>query len=368
MVKNGYLILETGEIFKGLSFGADHDVSGEVVFNTGMVGYPEGFTDPSYYGQILTLTYPLIGNYGVPPTKKIDKLEKYLESGKIHIRALIVSSYEEENTHWLSSQTLSQWLKSEGVPALSGIDTRTLTQILRDKGSLRGVITFQTPKPTDTLQFEDINKKNLIQVVSCNRPYTYGSGKTRILFFDCGEKENQLKQLLSYDTTVIRVPWDYDAFSAKNRFLFDAIMISNGPGDPKMAGKTIQTVKEAIDRKIPIFGICLGNQILGLASGANTYKLPFGHRGQNQPVQDEITKKCYITTQNHGFAIDTKTLTKGWHPWFTNLNDQTNEGIRHETYPMFSAQFHPEDMPGPTDTRFLFNYFIEAVEKWKKQK
>lgn len=368
MAKKGYLILENGKVFEGISFGSQKDIYGEVVFNTGMVGYPEGFTDPSYYGQVLVLTYPLIGNYGVPRTKKTKYLQENLESDRIHIRGLIVSSYEKENTHWQSVKTLGQWLQDENVPALFDVDTRTLTQIIRDYGVMKGCITFQKPLMSKKIPFIDINKDNLIQIVSTKKPFIYGSGKTRILFFDCGEKENQLKLLLKYDTLVIRVPWNYDPFDSKNTFEFDAIMISNGPGDPKMAKKTIHTLKIAMERKIPIFGICLGNQILALAAGADTYKLKYGHRGQNQPVRDELTRHCYITTQNHGFAVNTSTLPKNWIPWFTNLNDGTNEGIQHNKLPFFSAQFHPEDMPGPTDTRFLFDYFLKRVNEWKKRK
>ncbi|MBI4067450.1 glutamine-hydrolyzing carbamoyl-phosphate synthase small subunit [Candidatus Gottesmanbacteria bacterium] len=362
MPKKGYLVLDDGKIFEGTSFGSENKVYGEVVFNTGMVGYPEGFTDPSYYGQILVMTYPLIGNYGVPPDTKETALPEYMESTNIYIRGLIVTSYIGGKTHYQATRTLSDWLKKENVPALTDIDTRSLTQIIREKGVMKGIITFQESRPEASgLFFKDINEENLVELVSCKKPTIYGTGKFRVLLIDCGVKLNQIRLLLNLDTTVIRIPWDYDPFG---KIEFDAIMISNGPGDPKMAGKTIEIIKEGLKRKIPTLGVCLGNQLLALATGANTYKLKYGHRGQNQPVRDELTKKCYITTQNHGFAVDTNTLTGDYLPWFSNLNDSTNEGIKHKTLPIYSTQFHPEDAPGPTDTRFILEHFIKEATLW----
>lgn len=368
MARYGYLILENGDIFAGVPFGAELDVSGEVVFNTGMTGYPEGFTDPSYYGQILTCTYPLIGNFGVPP-------QSFLESKKIQIRGLIVSSYIDNNTHWQSARNLFSWLKREGIPAISGIDTRTLTKILREFGVAKGIITFKDPRQPAGLSFYDINRDNLVAKVSCRKPYIYGEGKMRILLIDCGLKLNQIRLLLKYDTTIIRVPWNYDPFKKGSDLKddkgltlnFDAIVISNGPGDPKMVGRTIEHVKQALEAKIPTLGICLGNQILALAAGSDTYKLKYGHRSQNQPVKDELTGRCFVTTQNHGYAVKTESLLSGWVPWFTNLNDKTNEGIRHTKMPFFSTQFHPEATPGPTDTEWIFSYFIEKAKKWLKK-
>jgi carbamoyl-phosphate synthase small subunit len=365
MSKKGYLFLENGTVLEGESFGSESPVDGEVVFNTGMMGYPEGFTDPSYCGQILTLTYPLIGNYGVPDYNIKKGLPQVLESEKIHIAGLIVSSYIDNHTHWQAKKTLSAWLCQEGIPALSGIDTRTLTKTIREVGVLKGSIQFTSRKMSGS--FLDINKENLVARVSCTKKIEYGNGKTRILVLDCGLKYNQLKLFLKYDTTLIRVPWDYNPFTDPSAPQFDALFISNGPGDPKMANKTVQTVKEAIKRKIPTLGICLGNQILALAIGADTFKLKYGHRGQNQPVKDTISGRCYITTQNHGFAVDTSTLPSGWTPWFENLNDGTNEGIRFGALPFYSTQFHPESTPGPTDTEWVFPKFIEDIKKWNQK-
>lgn len=361
MAKVGYLVLENGRIFEGISFGKKVDVSGEVVFNTGMVGYPEGLTDPSYFGQILTLTYPLIGNYGIPKKKKTNKIIDGFESDRIQIRGLIVSSYVADFNHWSAKLSLGKWLKKNNVPALSGIDTRSLTSILREKGVMKGVITFKKPRLAG-LNFYDINKDNLVLYVSCKNPITYGDGHFRILLIDCGVKLNIIRNLIKRNVKIIRVPWNYNPFEERQRNFFDAIVISNGPGDPKMLGTTVKIIKKAIVRKIPILGICLGNQVLALASGGDTFKLKYGHRGQNQPVKDETTNKCFITSQNHGFSVETKSLPDDWRPWFTNLNDGTNEGIIHKKLPFLSVQFHPEATPGPNDTEWIFDFFLKKVK------
>jgi len=348
------LALKDGTIFEGESFGADISSSGEVVFNTGMMGYPESLTDPSYRGQILVLTYPLIGNYGIP---NIDKLE----SENIHIRGLVVSEYSEKNSHWDSKSSLSEWLKKNKIPAITGIDTRALTQLLRNHGTMLGKI---VPDKKSPQKFEDPNKENLVAEVSIKAPLLYKKGPKKIIAIDCGMKKNILRNLLQRDLSVLRVPYNYDFIEAGENF--DGVFISNGPGDPAVLTDLHKIIRKCIKLKKPIFGICLGNQILAIASGAKTYKLKFGHRAQNQPVQDvdESSKeygKCYITSQNHGFAIDEKTLKKDWTVWLKNLNDNTNEGIRHKTLPFFSCQFHPEASPGPTDTTHLFDKFASLL-------
>lgn len=364
MGRKGYLVLENGEVMEGNSFGSENDVSGEVVFNTGMTGYPESFTDPSYYGQILTMTYPLIGNYGVPPGFGRSNLRDYFESDKIQIRGLIVSSDIEDNSHWQAEENLSAWLIKEHIPAISCIDTRTLTKTLREAGVMKGIITFNKPRNISGLSFYDINKENLIPYVSCRKISTYGRGKLRILFIDCGLKFNQIRMLLKYDTTVIRVPWNFNPFQEKSGIKFDTIFLSNGPGDARTMPETINTLKMAMEKKIPIFGICLGHQVLALAAGADIYKLKYGHRSQNQPVKDCSNGKCYITSQNHGFAVAEKSIPSGWEVWFKNLNDGTNEGIFHQSLPFFGVQFHPEATPGPTDSGWLFDYYIQKTKKW----
>lgn len=344
--KKAQLILEDGTVFEGHSFGAEKSVSGEVVFNTGMVGYPESLTDPSYRGQILTLTYPLIGNYGVPA-------REHYESEKPQITALIVSDYSGNYHHWNAQHSLQDWLKKENIPAIQGVDTRELTKKLREKGVMLGKIIFEEDIP-----IEDPNKKNLVAEVSIKQPIIYEAGKKRVLLIDCGTKQNIIRCLLKRDVTVVRVPWNHDISQEK----FDGILISNGPGNPKMCKETIIQIKKAIQKEIPILGICLGNQILGLAAGADTYKLKYGHRSQNQPCIDIETKKCYITSQNHGYAINQETLPQEWKPYFINANDNTNEGIKHKTKPFFSIQFHPEASCGPVDTEYLFDKFLEQIK------
>lgn len=352
-----YLILEDGTILEGKSFGADHDANGEVVFNTGMVGYSESLTDPSYTGQILVLTYPLIGNYGVPEKiRDKDGLQKYFESPDIHIKGLVVSEYCEDFSHWQAKKSLSTWLKENNIPGITEIDTRALTKKLREKGTILGKISqtkIANPK------FEDPNLKNLVAEVSIKKPKTYKRGKKTVVLFDCGAKENIIRSLLARDLTVIRVPWDYDIF--KNKLSFDGIVLSNGPGDPALLAPLHEILKKAIQEQIPIFGICLGVQNLAIAAGAKTYKLKYGHRAQNQPCIDLETKRCYLTSQNHGFAIDAKTLPKNWKVWFVNANDKTVEGIKHENLPFFAVQFHPEATPGPVDTNFLFDKFLKEL-------
>lgn len=352
------LILEDGTELNGYSFGYEKSVSGEVVFNTAMTGYPESLTDPSYKGQILVLTYPLIGNYGVPDSLSEHKLMKHFESDNLHIQGLVISDYSSKYSHWNAHMSLADWLKSHQIPALYGIDTRCLTKKLREKGTMLGKIIFDN----NDIEFRDPNQENLVAQVSISKKETYGNGKYKILLIDCGVKHNIIRDLLMRDTTVLRVPWDWDINSEE----YDGLFITNGPGDPKKCDVTINNLKKALDRDIPIMGICLGNQLIALASGADTYKLKYGHRSHNQPVIDVQSTRAYITSQNHGYAIDNSTLQEGWEPYFINLNDNTNEGMRHKSKPFFSTQFHPEASGGPTDTEFLFDKFIELIDRSKK--
>jgi len=351
------LILKDGTTFSGESFGAEVHSAGEVVFNTSMVGYPESFTDPSYTGQIMVLTYPLIGNYGVGDIcRNEDDISERFESDDIHIKGLIVSEYSENHNHWDAKKSLSEWLKKESIPAISGIDTRALTKKIREHGTILGQI---VPDNEEKGKFYNPDLDNLVAMVSTKHVKTYNRGPKKIICVDCGMKNNILRNFLDRDVTVIRVPWDYDFMEAGLEF--DGIFLSNGPGDPSMLTELHKNLKKAMELKKPIFGICLGSQIMALATGAKTYKLKFGHRSQNQPCIDTETGHCYITSQNHGFAIDPKSLKKGWKVWLKNANDNTVEGIKHETLPFFSCQFHPEASPGPTDTQHFFDQFVEML-------
>lgn len=356
--KQAKLTLEDGTVFTGKSFGSEKSVAGEVVFYTAMTGYPESLTDPSYTGQILVSTYPMIGNYGVPFNQLEHGIHQFYESHRLHISGLIISDYSFEFSHWNAEKSLSDWLKEYEVPGLFDIDTRALTKILREKGSMLGKIEFED----EQIDFYDPNQENLVSRASCNEREIYGDGEHRVVLIDCGVKNNIIRCLLKRGSTVIRVPWDYD-FSNEN---YDGLFISNGPGDPAMCMETVHNIKKAMDDEKPVMGICLGNQLLALAAGAETYKLKYGHRSHNQPVLLKGTNKCYITSQNHGYAVQTETLPADWEPLFTNVNDQTNEGIRHKSKPFFSTQFHPEASSGPTDTEFLFDDFIENIRQCKK--
>ncbi len=353
--KKARLVLEDGSEYEGISFGYEGSVAGEVVFNTGMVGYPETLTDPSYKGQILVLTYPLIGNYGVPKRREGCRLGLPFESCGVQIQALIVSDYSECFSHWDADRSLADWLKESQVPGLCGIDTRSLTIKLRERGTMLGKILFEG----ESVEEYDPNKENLMPKVSMGEPDVHGSGDRRVVVIDCGGKNNIINNLMARGVEVKRVPWDHDLSNEQ----FNGVMVTNGPGDPKQCAKTIHQLRRVMSRNVPVFGICLGHQLLSLAIGADTYKLKYGHRSQNQPVIEEGTGRCFITSQNHGFAVNAESLPEGWNVWFTNLNDDTNEGIRHETLPLRSCQFHPEAAPGPVDTEHLFDEFIDMVKK-----
>lgn len=347
------LKMSDGAAFEGTSFGAHKSVAGEVVFNTGMVGYPETLTDPSYRGQIVVMSYPLIGNYGIPGDDRQLGLLENFESDQIHIQGLIVGNYCSNYSHWSAVKSLGDWMLENDIPGIYGVDTRTITQKLRDEGTMLGVIIAD-----EELNFEDPNKCNLVKAVSVNQPIEYSAGTKKIILIDCGVKNNVIRALVKRDITVIRVPWDHPIQSER----VDGIMISNGPGDPKMCRATIENIRECLKRNTPILGICLGSQILALAAGADTYKLKYGHRSQNQPCIEVGSKRCYITTQNHGYAILTESLPMDWREWFYNNNDETNEGIIHMSKPFFGTQFHPEASPGPDDTELIFDMFVRAIQ------
>ncbi|MFA6474569.1 MAG: glutamine-hydrolyzing carbamoyl-phosphate synthase small subunit [Patescibacteria group bacterium] len=349
MSKIAKLILSDGTAFIGASFGFVGNGDGEVVFNTGMVGYPESLTDPSYRGQILVCTYPLIGNYGVPNTTQ-------LESNRIQVSGLIVSHYTAQYSHWQATQSLGDWLQTSQIPAITGIDTRALTKKLRTHGVMLGRIEINQ---SNNSTIEDPNKRNLVSEVSCTEVIWYGQGKKTVIVVDCGVKESIIRNLVKRGIKVKRVPWDYN-FTANLKDI-DGILLSNGPGDPTQCVATIQQTKLAMQTKLPIFGICLGSQIQALAAGATTYKLPFGHRAQNQPCQIEGTQRCILTSQNHGFAVKESTLPSDWSVSFRNANDQSVEGIVHKTKPWCSVQFHPEANPGPADANYLFDDFIKLL-------
>lgn len=357
------LVLQDGTELIGTSFGffPQTDVDGEVVFNTGMAGYPESLTDPSYRGQILVFTYPLIGNYGVPSEVTSDGLSEYLESQKIHVRGVIVSEAPEEFSHWQGETILGDWLKKHRIPGIMGIDTRALTQKLREKGVMLGKIVALDKRFSKEWRFEAPDLGNLVAEVSTKQKkvFTPPSFKKTIVAYDCGMKDNIVRSFLQRGVRVIRVPWDFPLENIQEKY--EGVFVSNGPGDPKMATDTIRNMQEAMKRDIPTFGICLGHQLMALAIGGDTYKLKYGHRSVNQPCIDLKTQRCVITSQNHGFAVDMKKLPKDWEPWFVNANDGTNEGIRHKKKPFFSVQFHPEACAGPTDTAYLFDEFIQCL-------
>ncbi len=383
------LILQDGTTFEGESFGAAVDSDGEVVFSTGMVGYPESMTDPSFRGQILVFTYPLIGNYGVPSEEKNEwGFSKNFESEEIHVRGIVVAQASENYSHFAATSSLGNWMEHHKIPGITGIDTRMLTKKLREHGVMLGRIVQENKelkdhKERNDREIEDPNVRNLVAEVSCKEPITYepnaDSGqKTQdkrqitIIAYDCGMKRNILRSFLKRGVRVVRVPWDFDLDSYKEPY--DGVFISNGPGDPKTCTPTIKAVQRAIEKKIPTFGICLGNQLMGLAIGGDTYKLKYGHRGVNQPclevcnaegVCEPGKQKCIITSQNHGFAVSDK-LPAGWNVWFRNANDGTVEGIRHDSGKFFAVQFHPEATPGPEDANYLFDEFIGMLEKVKK--
>lgn len=358
------LLLSDGTRFHGTSFGYEKPVAGEVVFNTAMTGYPESLTDPSYAGQLMTLTYPLVGNYGVPAFSIEDNnLATFMESDKIYARAIIVSDYSENHSHWNAKESLSEWLKREKIPGITGVDTRQLTKVLREHGVMMGKIIFDDePDNIPDAQYEGVN---FVAEVSCKdiiryAPKNASSLPKKIVLVDCGVKHNIIRCLVNRGVEVIRVPWNYDF----NTLEFDGLFLANGPGNPDLCVETVEHIRTflASPNVRPCMGICMGNQLLAKAAGATTYKLKYGHRSHNQPVRMVGTNRCFITSQNHGYAVNTDTLAEGWEPYFVNMNDGSNEGIRHKAHPWFSAQFHPEACSGPVDTEFLFDDFVNLLK------
>lgn len=357
-MKKATLILENGYCFQGHSFGYEKPVAGEVVFNTAMTGYPESLTDPSYAGQLMVLTYPLVGNYGVPSLQVHNQgFPLYVESERIHASALIVNDYSDKYSHWNACESLESWLKREKVPGITGIDTRHLTKVIRESGVMMGQIVFEDQQKSAFIH--NYGTENYVSQVSCREIIRYQEGAAkRVILLDCGVKLNILRCLLQRNVSVVRVPWDYD-FTGLD---YDGLFLSNGPGDPNQCEVAVEHIRQSMTRNNkPIFGICLGNQLLAKAGGAQIYKLKYGHRSHNQPVRMLGTNSCFITSQNHGFAVDEQTLGKEWQPWFQNMNDASNEGIRHKSKPWFSVQFHPEAASGPLDTDFLFDEFVKLL-------
>ena len=358
-MKNVTLVLEDGTKFHGKSFGYDAPVAGEVVFNTAMMGYPESLTDPSYAGQLMTLTYPLVGNYGVPPfSVESDGIATFMESDRIYASAIIVADYSEQYSHWNAVESLADWLKREHVPGITGIDTRQLTKVLREHGVMMGKIIFDDePDNIPEAEYEGVN---WVDRVSCKDiiRYNEGAGK-KVILVDCGVKNNIIRCLVNRGVEVIRVPWNYDYTTME----FDGLFLGNGPGDPDMCEDAVNIIRKQMSQsRKPICGICMGNQLLAKAGGATIYKLKYGHRSHNQPVREVGTNRCSVTSQNHGYAVDAKTLGNDWRELFINMNDGSNEGVCHKENPWFTSQFHPEACSGPVDTEFMFDRFIKTLE------
>ncbi|AOA64461.1 Carbamoyl-phosphate synthase arginine-specific small chain [Komagataella phaffii CBS 7435] len=366
------LTIRNGPVFDGYSFGANKNISGEAVFTTSLVGYPESMTDPSYKGQMICFTQPLIGNYGVPSGKTRDEfnLLKYFESPRIQCIGIIVSDVALQYSHWTAVESLSQWCKREGVAAITGVDTRALVTYLREQGSSLARLTVGEEYDADEdAAFEDPGSVNLVHKVTTKAPFHVPSpnAKYHVAVIDCGVKENILRSLVSRGASITVLPYDYPIQKVASKF--DGVFISNGPGDPTHCASTVQNLRELMQQNLdlPVFGICLGHQLLALASGAKTIKLKYGNRAHNIPALDLTTGKCHITSQNHGYAVDASTLPSDFKEYFINLNDQSNEGLIHDSRPIFSTQFHPEAKGGPLDSSYLFDKYFDLLAEYRQK-
>jgi carbamoyl-phosphate synthase small subunit len=367
--KEALLLLEDGSIFFGKPFGAETETIGEVVFNTGMVGYLESMTDPSYAGQILCFTYPLIGNYGVPRYDDRDAygLPRFFESDSIKVKGIIVQEACEVPNHWASKRTLSKWMESEGIPGIEGVDTRALVTRLRESGVMMGILASgDAAQDRERLvrllaKSQSYASQNFVKGVTVNKPTIHGDSPRRIVMLDTGTKYGIVRNLLQRGFQVVRLPYD-DSYSSVMKYDPVGVVVCNGPGDPVILKETSRSVGSLVDSEIPVLGICLGEQVVGMSQGADTFKLKYGHRGQNKPCTDLTTGRGYVTSQNHGYALDTKTLSKTeLKPWFINADDGTVEGVFHTKRPCMAVQFHPEATPGPYDTTFVFDRFVEST-------
>ncbi|MGP8126052.1 MAG: glutamine-hydrolyzing carbamoyl-phosphate synthase small subunit [Nitrososphaerales archaeon] len=373
--KDALLLLEDGSIFFGTGFGAELDSAGEAVFNTGMVGYPESMTDPSYAGQILCFTYPLIGNYGVADYGDLDeyKLPRFFESGSIQVRGIVVQEACAVPSHWASKGTLGRWLESEGIPGIEGVDTRALVTKLREAGVMMGILA-NGREASDPERIKDLlcraerySSINFVKDVSVKKPVTYGESEKRVVLIDCGAKLGIVRNLLARGYRVVRLPYD-SSYSAVMKYDPSGVVVSNGPGDPQMCAQTAKSVGALIDAEVPVLGICLGEQVVGMSQDVETFKLKYGHRGQNKPCVDVTTGRGYVTSQNHGYALDEKSLARSaLRPWFMNSDDKTIEGVSHIDRPCIAVQFHPEATPGPYDTNFVFDRFVESTKGVRKR-
>jgi carbamoyl-phosphate synthase small subunit len=363
------LLLEDGTLFLGKGFGAEATVVGELVFNTGMVGYPESMTDPSYAGQVLCFTYPLIGNYGVPSGEERDVfgLPRYFESGGIKVSGLVVQEQCQKPSHWASAQTLSRWMADQGIPGIEGVDTRALVSTIRERGVMMCALA-NGPEVANRRELRRLLEKaarydsvDFVKRVSVTQAQTYGVSGKKVVVIDCGVKESIIRNMLGRGYSVVRMPFD-SSYAEVMKHDPEGVIVSNGPGDPRLCVDTVKTTARLVDSEVPVLGICLGEQVLGMSQGAETYKLKYGHRGQNKPVVDLISGRGYVTSQNHGYAVDPKSLSKtALKPWFVNGDDKSVEGLVHEGKPCIAVQFHPEAAPGPYDTEFVFDRFTEMI-------